>query len=87
MPPNHCPLARPRLDSYSASFSLRILRIKLERLLFSSVASADSLALSDRSILNEIVVSFIVGARYYDAFISDCNQRVDDSSLDKASNT
>ncbi len=42
----------------------RVLSMKLERLLFSSFASATNLAFKARSILNEIVVSFMARGGY-----------------------
>src|SRR5260370_29451910 len=52
-------LRRPCLNSYFATSALRSFSTKLERLLFSCLASARSLAFKGRSIFSEIVVSFI----------------------------
>ena len=52
-------LWRPCFDSYFATSALRSFSIKLERLLFSCLASARSLAFKARSIFSEMVVSFI----------------------------
>src|SRR6267142_2537297 len=50
---------RPCFNSYFATSALRRFSTKLERLLFSCLASARSLAFKGRSIFSEIVVSFI----------------------------
>ncbi len=52
-------LRRPCFNSYFATSALRSFSTKLERLLFSCLASARSLAFKARSIFSEIVVSFI----------------------------
>jgi len=53
-------LIRPTFDSCLATSALRRFSMKLERLLFSALANARSLAFKVRSILREIVVSFIL---------------------------
>jgi hypothetical protein len=59
LPASYSDLRRPCFSSYFATSALRSFSTKLERLLFSWLASARSLAFKARSIFSEIVVSFI----------------------------
>jgi hypothetical protein len=58
----HCALGFTDFDSCLATSSLRSFSMKLESDRFSVFARATSLAFSERSIFNEIVVSFMAFA-------------------------